>query len=80
MDDITGACATNGSNPFEPVEGFEPPMRLPILITSQVQSASMRHWRSLVGQKYATRRSRPTRACYALLAFLASIMQAKTTK
>lgn len=51
MNDITGAYATNRINRIEPVEGVEPPVRLPILITSQVQSATMRHWRLLVRQK-----------------------------
>ena len=28
----------------EPVEGFEPPTRLRILITNQVESTAIRHW------------------------------------
>jgi hypothetical protein len=30
----------------EPVEGFEPPTRLRILITNQAESTAIRHWHS----------------------------------
>lgn len=30
----------------EPVEGFEPPTRLRILITNQAESTAIRHWQT----------------------------------